>query len=208
MKIFTVDLQIAAVLLCPARQDEIVSGLDLEVISLVLVLEGKKKTKLKVNQHLNNTDYIQNANVYFNSSLFLQLYICGCYQVLHWISKRVVIEGTHCVFDGDVRILLIRAEHCEPSQTVAQISGHWIKMQKVSLSKTLSYIPTDTGEVVRRPLTWILLVVFVQTVLCQLVIFLLVVFVLILRCFSSFRSITIRIQFSNTFVLIIFLLSC
>lgn len=42
MKIFTVDLQIAAVLLCPARQDEIVTGLDLEVISLVLVLEGQK----------------------------------------------------------------------------------------------------------------------------------------------------------------------
>lgn len=70
--------------------------------------------------------------MYFNSSVF-QLYICGCYQVfpevgLHWLSKRIAIEGTHCVFDGDVRILLIRAEHREPSQTVAQICGHWKKM--------------------------------------------------------------------------------
>lgn len=39
IKKFTVDLQIAAVLLCPACEDEIVSGLDLEVFSLILVLE-------------------------------------------------------------------------------------------------------------------------------------------------------------------------
>lgn len=47
-KIFTVDLQVAAVLLCPARQDEIVTGLDLEVISLILVLEGEKKQSWKL----------------------------------------------------------------------------------------------------------------------------------------------------------------
>lgn len=54
------DLQIAAIFLCPARQDEVVTGLDLEVFSLILVLVGREK-KL----HLN----------------FLQLHIFG-YQAL------------------------------------------------------------------------------------------------------------------------------
>lgn len=41
MKIFTVDLQIAAVLLSPACQDEVVTRLDLKVFSFILVLEGR-----------------------------------------------------------------------------------------------------------------------------------------------------------------------
>lgn len=47
MDIFTIDLQIAAVFLCPACQDEVVTGFDLEVFSFILVLVGRKK-KLKV----------------------------------------------------------------------------------------------------------------------------------------------------------------
>ena len=31
---------------------------------------------------------------------------------------------THCIFNGDVRIRLITAEHCESSQTVTKISRH------------------------------------------------------------------------------------
>lgn len=42
MDIFTKDLQIAAVSLCPACQDEIVTGFDLEVFSFILVLVGRK----------------------------------------------------------------------------------------------------------------------------------------------------------------------
>ena len=47
MKIFTVDLQVAAVLLGSARHDEIVVGLDLEIFSLVLVLEGRRRNNNK-----------------------------------------------------------------------------------------------------------------------------------------------------------------
>lgn len=43
-KIFTIDLQIAAVLLGLACEDQIVTGLDLEVFSLILVLERQTKT--------------------------------------------------------------------------------------------------------------------------------------------------------------------
>lgn len=40
------------------------------------------------------------------------------------ICMQVIYEGTHCVLDGDVRILLITAEHREASQTVTEISRH------------------------------------------------------------------------------------
>lgn len=33
-------------------------------------------------------------------------------------------EGTHCVFEGDVRILRIRTEDCETGKTVTKISCH------------------------------------------------------------------------------------
>lgn len=41
---FTMDLQVAAVLICPACENEIITGLDLEVVSLILVLGGRTKS--------------------------------------------------------------------------------------------------------------------------------------------------------------------
>lgn len=42
------DFQVAAVFLCPARQDEVVIWLDLKVFSLILVLVWEKMEKLNI----------------------------------------------------------------------------------------------------------------------------------------------------------------
>lgn len=58
---------------------------------------------------------------------FLKQYIGGCHQALggSWSGGLYAIyEGTHCVFEGDIRIFFIRAEHSEPSQTVTKVSCH------------------------------------------------------------------------------------
>lgn len=41
-EVFTVDLQVAAVLLCFSSQNEVICGFDLEVFSLILVLDEEK----------------------------------------------------------------------------------------------------------------------------------------------------------------------